>query len=53
MNSTNTPPQKLRTKEKAGINLQLEGNKWQELIVKANQTPKVIKGEKQVENPDK
>ena len=37
--------------EKAGINLQLEGNKWHDLIVKANQTPKVIKGEKQIEKP--
>jgi transposase-like protein len=36
--------------EKAGIGLQLDGNKWKELIQQAK-TPKVIKGEKQVENP--
>jgi transposase InsO family protein len=36
--------------EKAGINLQLEGNKWKELIERAK-TPKVIKEEKQNENP--
>jgi len=29
--------------EKAGIDLKLEGNQWQELIQKASRTPKVIK----------
>jgi transposase-like protein len=37
--------------EKAGIDLKLEGNKWEELIKKAKRNPKVIKEEKQVENP--
>lgn len=37
--------------EKAGINLQLEGNKWKDLIRKAKQNPEVIGGEKQNENP--
>jgi transposase-like protein len=37
--------------EKAGINLQLEGNKWENLIRKAKQNPEVIKEEKQNENP--
>jgi len=36
--------------EKAGIDLQLEGNKWKDLIQKAK-TPKVISEEKQDENP--
>jgi transposase-like protein len=39
--------------QKAGINLGNEQNKWQEIIKKAHQTPKVIKGEKPIENPDK
>jgi len=37
--------------EKAGIDLGLEGNKWEELIKKAKQNPKVIKGERQNGNP--
>jgi hypothetical protein len=38
---------------KAGINLATEQNKWQTIIRKAHQTPKVIKEAKQLENPDK
>ena len=37
--------------EKAGINLHLGGNKWEQIIRRAKHNPKVIKGEKQVENP--
>jgi transposase-like protein len=37
--------------EKAGIDLNLQGNKWEELIRKAKRNPKVIKEKKQVENP--
>lgn len=37
--------------EKAGVNLQLQGNKWENLIRKAKRNPKVIKEEKPVENP--
>lgn len=37
--------------EKAGIDLQLEGNKWESLIRKAKQNPEVIKGEKPDEKP--
>jgi hypothetical protein len=37
--------------EKAGIDLQLEGNKWEELVKKAKHSPKVIKGEIQKEYP--
>jgi hypothetical protein len=36
--------------EKAGIDLQLGGNKWENLIQRAK-TPKVISEEKQNENP--
>jgi transposase-like protein len=38
--------------EKAGIDLQLEGNKWEKLIRRAKKNPEVIKGEKQNENPE-
>ncbi len=37
--------------EKAGIELQLKGNKWMDLIKKSKQTPKVIKEKKDDENP--
>jgi len=37
--------------EKAGIDLKLEGNKWGQIIKRAKRTPKVIKEEKQNENP--
>lgn len=37
--------------EKAGIDLKLEGNKWQELIQQAKRTPKVIKEKKEDANP--
>jgi len=32
--------------EKAGIDLKLEGNKWEQIIKRAKRNPKVIKGEK-------
>jgi hypothetical protein len=32
--------------EKAGIDLQLEGNKWKDLIRKAQHNPKVIEEQK-------
>ena len=37
--------------EKAGMNLQLEGNKWEKLILRSKRNPKVINEEKQDENP--
>lgn len=37
--------------EKTGINLQLEGNTWEQLIRQAKRNLKVINEEKQVENP--
>jgi transposase-like protein/Zn finger protein HypA/HybF involved in hydrogenase expression len=37
--------------EKAGIDLNLEGNKWEELIRRAKKNPEVINGEKPDEKP--
>jgi len=37
--------------EKAGIDLQLEGNKWEDLIRRAKRSPKVIKEKKDDANP--